>query len=312
MMQHPQTHLWPALQRRFSDQQSPSIASDRLLRGLAIQPLDGQEESSAYTLGYREVGSVLRTPSLARDFQALAAMVEPTRPCYIAAYVGDVNIDAGGGDGAATRRNQWVLIAYVPSECSSFEAKKMADNRAGLKTGLGADCFGEGGMWAVAPDQISLSHYMRSTDATAGGGGSGGGENGDGSAERGAARSPLGPAEQQRDLAASTIQGAMRRTGDTGGHSKGAAAAAAESPAFPVSAAGAVRLGDAPADATDAIWEERITGVRHAYVDSCSRLVGALEELEQTLCGLTGDEYRAEEPLLRARAHMTKNLELLR
>ena len=31
---HPQRHLWPALQRRFSDQNKPSTAPDRLLRGL--------------------------------------------------------------------------------------------------------------------------------------------------------------------------------------------------------------------------------------------------------------------------------------
>jgi hypothetical protein len=65
-------------------------------------------------------------------------------------------------------------------------------------------------------------------------------------------------------------------------------------------------------DATEVIWEERIKGVRHAYTDSCSRLVGALEELEQTLCTLTGDEYRADQPLLHARAHMAKSLELFR
>lgn len=46
----------------------------------------------------------------------------------------------------------------------------------------------------------------------------------------------------------------------------------------------------AAADAADAVWDERIQGVRGAYVDSCSRLVGALEELEQTLCTLSGDE----------------------
>ena len=64
-------------------------------------------------------------------------------------------------------------------------------------------------------------------------------------------------------------------------------------------------------DATEAIWEERIKGVRHAYHDSCSRLVSSLEELEQTLCSLTGDTYRPDEPILRARAHIAKNLELL-
>ena len=53
-------------------------------------------------------------------------------------------------------------------------------------------------------------------------------------------------------------------------------------------------------------------GVRHAYTDSCSRLVGALEELEETLCSLSGEPYRQDEPILRARAHMEKNLQLLR
>ena len=59
------------------------------------------------------------------------------------------------------------------------------------------------------------------------------------------------------------------------------------------------------ADATEAIWEERIKGVRNAYKDSCSRLVGALEELEQTLCNLTGDKYQHDEPLLRAKRSST-------
>jgi hypothetical protein len=38
----------------------------------------------------------------------------------------------------------------------------------------------------------------------------------------------------------------------------------------------------------------------------------ALEELEQTLCGLTGDEYRKDEPLLHARAHMVRQLAMAR
>ena len=45
--------------------------------------------------------------------------------------------------------------------------------------------------------------------------------------------------------------------------------------------------------------------------DSCRRLAGALEELEQSLCTLTGDEYRHDEPLLHARAHLAQKLEML-
>ena len=67
-------------------------------------------------------------------------------------------------------------------------------------------------------------------------------------------------------------------------------------------------VGDAP----DTVWEERIQGLRVAYNDSARRLVGALEELEQTLCGLTGDEYRKDEPLLHARAHMVRQLAMAR
>ena len=57
---HPQAHLWAALQRRFTDQTKPSTSPDRLLRGLCIAPLDGQEEAAVWSLGFREVGSVLR------------------------------------------------------------------------------------------------------------------------------------------------------------------------------------------------------------------------------------------------------------
>jgi len=64
-------------------------------------------------------------------------------------------------------------------------------------------------------------------------------------------------------------------------------------------------------DASDAVWEERIQGLRHEYADSAKRLVGALEELEQTLCTLTGDEYRKDEPLLHARAHMNRQISLV-
>jgi hypothetical protein len=105
-------------------------------------------------------------------------------------------------------------------------------------------------------------------------------------------RSPKQGQTQQQELAASKIQGAMRRQSTRRSHGGGAE-------------------GEEMSDATEAIWEERIKGVRHAYKDSCSRLVGALEELELTLCNLTGDQYRPDEPLLRARVHMKKNLELI-
>lgn len=280
---HPQRHLWPALQRRFSDQNKPSTAPDRLLRGLCCVPLDGQEESAAWTLGFREVGATLRTASLARDFQALASMVDPAAPCYLVVYVGDVpEIRAAQRDATV---GSWMLVAYVPSTCSSFEARKMADNRAGLKAGLGAEKFADGGLWCVHVDQISLSNYMRSLDASGG------------AADEVEAlpRSPVKVDDPPPPPPATTEGKAASRPGS--------AIAALGVPGFE---------GGVLPDATEAIWEQRIKGVRNAYKDSCSRLVGALEELEQTLCNLTGDKYEQDEPLLRARAHMAKNLELMR
>ena len=279
MADHPQSHLWLALQRRFADQRKPSTAPDRLLRALCAVPLDGQEESSALTLGFREVGSVVRSVSLSRDFAALATLVEPDKPCYLVVYVGDVQqpTQPSPQQQQAPSDGAWVLISYVPSTCSSFEAKKMADNRATFKSGLGADGFVPGGMWCVSPDQITLSGYMRSAASEA------------------AQDTALAATDQKLDVHAAVSQlpeaFVMRRAGEHGG--------------LPIPDPTAVP------DATEAIWEERIHGVRSAYVDSCSRLVGALEELEQTLCSLTGDEYRPDEPLLHARAHMTKTLELL-
>ena len=69
--------------------------------------------------------------------------------------------------------------------------------------------------------------------------------------------------------------------------------------------------GAALSDANDAVWAERIKGIKSAYVDSCVRLGSALEELEQTLCLLTGDEYHADEPMLHSRAHLVKKLEII-
>ena len=163
---HPQRHLWQALMRRFGDQNKASTSPDRLLRGLCITPLDGQEDSSVWTLGFREMGATLRTVSLARDFQALSAMVDPAVPCYLVVYVGDIPERPAG----ASPQANWLLISYVPSTCSSFEARKMADNRAGLKAGLGAEYFLDNGLWCVSTDQITLSNYMRSLDAAAAGG----------------------------------------------------------------------------------------------------------------------------------------------
>jgi|TARA_B110001469_G_scaffold41423_1_gene40966 hypothetical protein len=42
------------------------------------------------------------------------------------------------------------------------------------------------------------------------------------------------------------------------------------------------------------VWAERIKGIKAAYVDSCTRLGSALEELEQTLCLLTGTPAAAK------------------
>ena len=55
----------------------------------------------------------------------------------------------------------------VPACHARAEAKKIADNRATIKNGLGADAFVAGGMWCVSPDQITLSGYMRSVDSEA-------------------------------------------------------------------------------------------------------------------------------------------------
>ena len=161
-----QRHLWPALQRRFADQLQPSMSPDRLLRGLCVVPLEGQEESAVWTLGFREVGTCARTPSLSRDFTALASMVDPDVPCYLLVYVGDAPRQTAAAAAAYEPGvKDWALISYVPASSSSYAAKKMADNRAGLKAGLGADNFVETGMWCVDVGQITLSGYMRAAEA---------------------------------------------------------------------------------------------------------------------------------------------------
>jgi len=261
MSDHPQSHLWAALQRRFADQRSPAISPDRLLRGMCIEPLDGQENSQTFALGFREVGTVVRTVSLSRDFHGMSELVERDRAAYLVVFIGDVQ--KGPRSPKVGEGGDWLLVAYVPSMCSAFEAKRMADARNALKADLGAAAFADAGMWVVSPDQITLSNCMRALD----GGGSG-----------------------EAAAAASALITQSRRE----------AAQVDDLTIAPL----------APGDATDDVWEERIKGLRIGYNDSCTRLVGALEELEQTLCSLTGDEYRKDEPLLHARAHMGKVLEL--
>ena len=309
-MSHPQRHLWPALQRRFADQNQPNTAPDRLMRGLCIVPLDGQEESATFSLGFREERSVRRTVSLARDFQALAGTVDSDQPCYIAIHVGDVELDGAATTVTAQGKAKWCLLTYVPPTCSAFEAKRMADNRAGLKAGLGDDMFGPASMWCVSPDQITLSSYMRAVEAAA-------------KANEGKVSSATPGIYGRRDdssrqeLAASKIQGAMRRkdstrrSGDDGLQTPAAGTVGGGVMALSAMGDSAVNAhAHAQGDATELIWEERIKGVRQAYGDSRHRLVGALEDLERMLCNLTGDEYRQEEPILRARAHLAKSVSL--
>ena len=115
-----QRHLWPALQRRFADQNKPSTSPDRLLRCLCVAPLDGQEESVVWTLGFREVSSTLRTASLARDFQALSALVDPEKPCYLVVYVGDAPRQAGssGSGASAIVVMQWLPHVHLDFSCA--------------------------------------------------------------------------------------------------------------------------------------------------------------------------------------------------
>ena len=289
------------------DQNKPSTSPDRLLRAFCVVPLEGQEETAIWSLGFKEVGTTLRSASLSRDFSGVASLVDAEQPCYLVVYVGDVQDPSKptATSGVEPSR-EWVLISYVPSSCSSFEAKKMADNRAGLKAGLGAERFMEGGMWCVHVEQISLSNYMRSTSEAAAASGD---APLDAPALPAAATMPAMPdlsagllPDAGADLAAASKS--LSGLGGLGG------AGGAMSVLLPGTAA-ALATGQELVDETEAIWEERIKGVRGAYVDSCSRLVGALEELEETLCALTGEPYRPDEPILRARVHMSKNLEAL-
>ena len=288
-MNHPRQHLWQALQRRFGDQNKPTTAAELLVRGLKIVPLDGQENSAVYALGFLEAGAVRRTASLSKDFGSVAALVQPDASCYLAVFIGDVQAQTASADPKA----QWVLISYVPSTCSTKEIKKMADNRAALKAGLGASSF-TGDMWCSSADQITLSTYLRSAE-----GGVGSGPPPPGGAAAGADNGE----QAARDAAAAKLQGKFRTSRRTG---PGMDAAAARGGG----GAGATAASTAAAGDAGVLWDQRIAGARTSYLESCKRLVGALEELEQTLCGLTGDEYRADHPLLHARAHMLKKIEL--
>ena len=167
----------------------------------------------------------------------------------------------------------------------------MADNRSALKAGLGSEFF-SADMWCTSPEQICLSNYIKTLES---------------SATASATASP-GPRLAASPSAVQRIQAVAR--GKQARHEVAKRASSRGDPA-PARTVGAGTEADAPLDATDEVWEERIRGVRRAYVDSCSRLTDALGELEATLCGLTGDEYRPDQPLLHARAHMQRKLEML-
>ena len=123
--------MWAALQRRFNDQNRPTCARELLARGLKVVPIDGQSSSVTWSLGFKETGSCSRTASLSRDFQSLASMVDADAVCYLVAFVGDLH----GGPSSASNSDpaKWILISFVPESCTAQLAKKMADNRTGLK-----------------------------------------------------------------------------------------------------------------------------------------------------------------------------------
>jgi len=130
--------MWAALQRRFNDQNRPGCARELLARGLKVLPIDGQTSSVTWSLGFKETGSCSRTASLSRDFQSLASMVEAEQACYLLAFVGDLH---GGSLGTVATSNsdpaKWILISFVPESCTASLAKRMADNRTGLKVRAG-------------------------------------------------------------------------------------------------------------------------------------------------------------------------------
>ena len=149
-MSHPKAHLWQALQRRFAEQNKASTSSDLLIRSLKVMPLNGQESSSSWSLGFMETGAVRRTVSLSKDFIATAALVQPSVPCYLIMFVGDVSQVK-----LPDPKAQWLLVSYVPAAASPLLMKQMADNRAGLKAVLGESSFA-GDLWCTTADQITL------------------------------------------------------------------------------------------------------------------------------------------------------------
>jgi len=279
-----QLKLWAALQRRFEEQDKARVMPEKLVRAIMVVPLDGQEGSATWSLGFKETGEVRRTTSLSRDFQSIAALVPPRAPAYLLLYVGDLQGSSAGGG----KQSNWAVIAWVPPSCSAAESKKMADNRSVLKAGLGAGCF-SGDMWCTAPEQITLSNYIKSMDG----------------------RAAAAPAEEETDEQAVRIQALYRGKRGRKRSASVAQGRPSSPPSQPPSKALPLRHEEAGAtEATDEIWEERIHGVRSGYVDSCRRLSSALEELEQALCSLTGDAYRPDEPLLHVRAHINKKIEI--
>jgi hypothetical protein len=165
--------MWTSLQRRFNDQNRPSCPRELLVRGLKVVPIDGQANSATWSLGFKETGSCSRTASLSRDFQSLASMVELDKMCYLVAFVGDLHRTPGIADYASSAQEdpaKWVLVSFVPESCTAAMAKRMADNRNGLKAGLGAEYFC-GDMWCSSREQITLSHYIKTLEANPGGAG---------------------------------------------------------------------------------------------------------------------------------------------
>ena len=303
----PSSHqqLWSSLQRRFAAQCKPGAPAEGAVRAIQIQPLPGQEQAAVWSLGFLEQGSTRRTASLSRDFQSVAATVEPDQKCYIVVYVGDLNKTRSSlGQPKPAQQGEWVLIAYVPETCTAADAKQMADNRAGLKAGLGAEFFC-GDMWCLNRQQIALSNYLKTMDAGP------------------SAAVPMTSTQQEVVRIQAALRGNATRKGVAREKSRKSNAAQLiqgiqrRRSAASLSTDGVGRVlggvAEAPSmdDAVDEVWEERLQGARSAYMDSCKRLNTALEELEQTLCMLNGDEYKHAEPILHSRAHLVKKLEIM-
>jgi hypothetical protein len=155
---------WKRRQQKFAEQNRPNTPPERLSRAIAVVPMEGQEGAGIWSLGFKELGTAVpRTSSLAHDFQAASGLVAPSLPCYLLLFVGDIHSGAVP-PGATDPHSRWVLVSFAPQSCSAEVAKLVAANREGLKAGLGADYF-VGDMWCTAREQISLSFYIRQSDA---------------------------------------------------------------------------------------------------------------------------------------------------